>query len=248
LLRRSVHLYIPDGAMKEIFLKYSNAIKIVSAIVMIAGCGSCQFRKNKEQKKVNYTGFYEKSIYLTSYYPIDSFGTLTSKILSRLDTFYQWHNFSDCNGCGSYMYRFAGQSYSLLRESGWTYLKEPDSIYQLTISFRDGRDWPDSLYRELLPRDTVRLIGYVESNDFSKNTIQWIHKYKFEVINGRPFIVGSYKTSSLYRKDEIKLLLAAITRVRKREIIILAECDAKDTTGFIDNMCKSLLSIRIEEK
>jgi hypothetical protein len=215
----------------------------------ISFCFFLSCKNNKVLKaEIDYTRFYDKNFYLINGYPLDTFGQVSIKIPERLDTFYQWHNVSDCNGCGLYMSRLADSTYSLLKESGFVYLTEPDSTYQLTISFRDGIDWPDSFYKELSIRDTGYIKHYIEAGEFLYDSIQWLRKSEFSKILNRPFVIYCYQIPSFYRKNEKKIVLAGITRIRKRQIKFIAECDAQDTTGFVDNMYKAFLSIRIDEK
>jgi len=86
----------------------------------------------------------------------------------------------------------------------------------------------------------------VHQTTFSPDSAEY-YKKEFRIINDRPFIISAYKTKAGYLTWKPTIFVVAITNLKDRELFFIGECGAKDTTGFIDNMCKSFLSIRIKE-
>jgi hypothetical protein len=210
---------------------------------------SCNTKKPIEE--IGYTGFLPKKVLLIGilrdFDQADTIGELTINIPARLDTFYQWHRTSDCLSCGKFQYRFADRKYKQFAEGGffWTYV--PDSVYQLTISHVPTRDVPDSIHsKPLLAKDTF-ICEYLAHQLTPLNKITYLKK-EFKEINGRGFVISGFITPYGEITNSNTLYLTATTRLRKRNLNFIAECGAKDTTGFFDNMYKSLLSIKIEEK
>jgi hypothetical protein len=250
LLRRSVHLYIPDGAMREILLIYSNAIKILISTLLIAFFVSCQSKE--KVNAIDYSDFSKKKIVLAgidkNYEQKDTLGILTIKVPNRLDTFYQWHNTSDCLPCGRMQYRFSDKHYQQFAESGMYWTFKPDSIYQFTITHNPIKEAPDSIrIKPFVIFDTNRFVGYL-INDATWCEKTFFFQKKFKEINGRTFVISNFISSCSKITDTTSLFFTAQTTLRNRYLNVIAECSVRDSTGFIDNMYKSILSIRIEEK
>ncbi|HKC34604.1 MAG TPA: hypothetical protein VKB95_01025, partial [Chitinophagaceae bacterium] len=85
--------------MKSTFLIYPTALIIIS-------CSS-----PNRAKEIDYDGFNERVIYLaekdSNYTYKNRFATVFIKIPERLDTFYNWIDFSDYTGGQFMYYRFA---------------------------------------------------------------------------------------------------------------------------------------------
>ena len=203
-------------------------------------------------KEVDYIGYDEKSFYLTgrdsSYELKDRLGLIQMKIPERLDTFYSWNDYSCCSSCGWFKYRFADKKYPQFAESGWYWIV-PDSVYQLNIWHRPIKEATDSVtLKPLSEKDT--------SNCYYHPQIVWASKSdsflfkKFKLINKRPFIISAFISPRGKGKfaNSQPLFVVAETNLKSRELYFVGECRAKDTTGFIDNMYRSFLSIKIEEK
>lgn len=249
MLRRSVHLYIHDESMSELSIKYLMVSKIFFSAILIAFFISC---KSKEVvKEIDYTGFSTKEILLTGFIKHlddpDTIGRLSIKIPLRLDTFYQWHRTSDCTFCGRLQYRFADNRYNQFAESGffWTYV--PDSVYQFTISHVPIREAPDGIIQTQLSLKDTPLCSHLAYQLTGPDDIISLKK-DFREINGRGFIIAEFITPHGLITNDTTLYLTAMTRLKKRNLNFIAECGAKDTTGFIENMYKSLISIKIQEQ
>ncbi len=217
---------------------------------MLFIASSCKNEKEGEPV-IDYTGFSEKEVVLAGVTPRsdepDTIGKLFIKISARLDTFYQWHRTSDCSNCGALQYRFADKSYIQFAEAGWFWTYIPDSVYQFTFSHRPFRDAPDSIsLKQFTIKDTVSCERLASQLDVSGR--YRFFKKEFKEISGRGFLIVGFTSPFGSLTNDTTLYLTAKTRLKKRELIFTAECGAKDTAGFIANMYKSMLSIRIEEK
>lgn len=213
-------------------------------IIIIISCNS-----SDGVKQIDYAGFIEKRIVVagidTNDQQTDSLCVLSIKVPARLDTFYQWHNFSCCTFCGWLMYRFADKSYLQFAEDGWTVA--PDSVYQLSIRHRPRREAPDTItWKPLRQKDTARWNNDAPVASYSKPKSFLLKEFK--LINGRPFIISAYVSPYGTLTNSQTLFIIAETNLKSRELSFIGKCGAKDTTGFIANMYKSFLSIRIEEK
>jgi hypothetical protein len=215
------------------------------------------FSCNSEKKAgeiIDYTGLSEKKILLAGidkrdYGQTDTLGYLMIKIPLRLDTFYQWHNTSDCLPCGSMEYRFADTHYQQFAESGFFYIYQPDSVYQLTITHNPIREAPDCInIRPFTISDTGRYGGYLmDETTFCTEAL--FLKKEFKEINGRAFAIGIYiSPCSHITTNATSLFFTAKTTLRNRYLNFIGECRIRDSACFIDNMYKSILSIRIQEK
>jgi hypothetical protein len=106
----------------------------------------------------------------------------------------------------------------------------PDSIIQISFSAKDT----------LICRRLAYQLGGQESIKPLKE--------EFKEINGRGFLITAFRTQYGKLTNDTTLYLLGMTRLKNRTLNFIAECGAKDTTGFIDNMYKTLLSIKIIEK
>ena len=128
--------------------------RILLKIVILGIFISCNDADKSEE--INYTGFIEKEITLTGYDEnfelTDSVCLVSLKIPSRLDTSYNWCDFS-CNTSSSWMkYRFADKTYPQFAESGWFWNFVPNSTYQLSICYKPVRMTPDSIFLKPLSK------------------------------------------------------------------------------------------------
>lgn len=219
---------------------------------MLAVFISCQSKERKPQ--IDYTGFTKKEIILTgidkNYEQKDILGLLTINIPARLDTFYQWHNSSDCLPCGRLQYRFSDIRYAQFAETGmfWDYVTKP--VYQLTITHNPIKEAPDNVViRKFARTDTGRFGDYLINEATWCEKISFIKK-DFIEINTRSFAVASFISpcSNIADPTNTSLFFTAKTALKNRVLNFIAECNIKDSTGFIDNMYKVLLSVKIEEK
>lgn len=211
---------------------------------------SCTNEK-KSEPVIDYAGFSEKEVVLAGVIresdEPDTLGSVFIKIPTKLDTFYQWHRTSDCSNCGAFQYRFADKSYVQFAEIGWIWDFIPDSVYQLTISHEPFRSVPDSIsLKQLTLRDSLLAERLPYQLAGSPKVI--FLKKEFKEINGCGFVIASFITPFGYLTNDTTLYVVATTQLKKRTLNFVAECGTKDTAGFIDNMYKSLLSVRIKEK
>lgn len=250
MLRRSVHLYIPDGAMKNIFLKHSTVVKIVLLTIIPTFIVSCLGKQKEVQ--VDYSGFSEKNLPLIGFNKKDRIQNdtlcyVSIKIPARLDTFYKWEDHSDYTDAKFLKYRFADTQYSQYAESGFFYGVIPDSLYQLTVWHKRYKQVPDSINLKPLRPDQKedKWLHQVPNLTYG-DSIRYIVK-DYMGINTRPFIVSAFISKYGHLTNKETLFVTATTHLKDRLLFFIGECGAKDTTGFITNMFKSIYSIRITE-
>jgi len=224
--------------MKAAFTKFATLIILFSC------------KSSDRPEEINYSGYNDQNILLTGYDEKyewnDSLASVTLKIPDRLDTFYKWHRTSDCLSCGWVQYRFADRKYPQFAEGGFYWTFVPDSTYQLSICHKPVRMTPDSIFlkplSEKYTNDGFYHGGGLTLNDSAKYILK-----DFKYINERAFIISAYISPYSYLTRSPALFVVAATNLKDRELFFVAECSAKDTIGFIDNMYKSFLSIRIKE-
>ena len=201
-------------------------------------------------KEINFTGFIEKEISLigfdTQMNLTDSLGLVSILIPARLDTFYNWHNTSDCLSCGWLQYRFADKTYPQFAESGFYWTFVTDSTYQLNIWHKPKRVPPATIEMGSLSEKDTSFCYYHPRLVSDSDTANFLFK-EFKIINGVAFVLSAFVVSHGYLTNSQTLFVIAETNLKSREIYFIGECGAKDTTGFIDNMYESFLSIRIKE-
>lgn len=196
---------------------------------------------NNLEKSISIIGFDE------NYKQRDTLALLSIKILSRLDTFYQWHNLSDCLPCGWLQYRFADSKYETFPESGFFWINQPDSVYQLTIRHKPKRWTADNIdLKPLSLKDSGMFFNYWFANELYCKDVKYKEK-AFLRINDRNFYVLQFTSSCGYVTDSPSLFVAAVTNLKNRQLEVIAEYSGKDTAGFFELMRKSILSIRIKE-
>jgi hypothetical protein len=226
--------------MKLIFVK-------IITVTLFISCNS-----SVETKEVDYTGYIDQKIWLKAYnkkYDFkDSLGVVSLKTSQRLDTSYSWEDYSDCRSCGWIKYRFGDKKYPQIAESGWFPIIA-DSVYQLDIWHKPIKEAPDS--KTLKPnseKDTSSCDYHSHIVWTSEPAASFLFK-KFKIINSRPFIISAftYPTGKGKFSNSFPLFIVAETNLESRELYFVGQCRAKDTTGFIDNMYKSFLSIKIQE-
>ena len=212
---------------------------------------SCGDGKEKEVP-IDYTGFHEKMIVLSglddSTDMADTLASLQIRLPERLDTFYQWHHYSDCKTCGETKYRFADKNYDQYAENGYFWTVVPDSIYQLNIWHKPYSETPDSVLLNPVPEaDTSIYYNRLPELVTTLGDVDFF-KREFKKINNRNYMITGFVAQTGYLTQSHTIYLVAITHLRSRPLYFIAECSAKDTAGFIQNMYKSLLSIRVMEK
>jgi len=201
-------------------------------------------------EEISYTGFIERNIALSGYDEnfelTDSLCLVSLKIPIRLDTFYKWCDYS-CNSSSSWMkYRFADKTYPQFAESGWFWTVVPDSTYQLSICHKPVRMTPDSIFLTHLSERDKNNRFYLGGGLAPNDSARYIFK-DLKYINQKAFIISAYTSSYSYLTRSEALFVVAATNLKDRELFFIGECGAKDTTGFIECMYKSFLSIRIKE-
>ena len=227
-----------------------NFLIFQTSILLLTALTSCKDYDKKDE--ISYDEFIERRLVLagvdSNYNQKDTLCFLSIKTPDRLDTFYQWQDYGDYGNDRFTKYRFSDHRYIQYPESGFIYMIQPDSVYQLTIWHKRKKEIPDSIGLPSLSKSHLNDNWYfgVHQTTFSPDSVQYIKK-EFRVINDKPFIVSAYKTQNGYLTWRPTIFVVAITNLKNRELFFIAECGAKDTTGFIDNMYKSFLSIRIKE-
>jgi hypothetical protein len=226
-------------------------LRFCFSLAMTALLISC---KNSDQKEavIDYTGFEEKMITLAGLIDStdkdDTLGSISIKLPARLDTMYQWHHYSDCKTCGEIKYRVADNSYDQYAESGFYWTVVPDSVYQFNIWHKPYPEVPDSIeFAEIAQADSSiyfnrlpELVSTLGDVDFFKR--------EFKKIGDRNFMITGFVAHTGYLTRKKSIYLVALTNLRSRPLYLIAECSATDTTGFINNMYKSILSVQITEK
>ncbi len=212
---------------------------------------SCKNDK-KQDAPIDYTGFSEKKIVLSGLEDStdhdDTLGRLFIKVPERLDTFYRWQHYSDCKTCGETKYRLADKRYDQYAENGFFWTVVPDSIYQLNIWHKPYSEMPDSLAFSPVPEaDTSIYFNRLPSLVSNLGDVDFF-KREFKMIDNRNYMITGFVAHTGYLTQRNTIYLIALTHLKSRPLYLIAECSAKDTTGFIGNMYKSLLSIRVEEK
>jgi hypothetical protein len=216
--------------------------------VLVIVFHSCNISDKKTG--IDYRGFSTKEIALVGYNKEldlkDTLGLILLEVPVRLDTFYKWYRRSDCLSCGRIQYRFADKKYPKFPESGFYWTGKPDSVYQLTIRHNPIKEAPDTITLKPLSEKNNNYWGYhlhlVSHTDF----VTFLLK-DFKLIKERPFAISAFITPHGYLTDSQTLFVIAETNLKSRELYFIGECGAKDTTGFIESMYKSFLSIRIKE-
>ena len=227
-------------------------MKVFVYSILLTVLSFCSNPKKKDSA-IDYSGFQEKKIVVAGlnedYKQKDTLATLTINIPQRLDTFYQWQDFSDCKNCGYSKYRFSDRHYPQFSESGFFYSIQPDSTYQFNIWHKPFRDAPDTIDLKPLSEKILDTYAYYQTIAVSYDTNKINYRIKeFKVINGRLFIISAFYSNAGYLTWKPALFVIATTTLKSRELRFIAECSAKDTAGFIESMYKSILSIKVNER
>jgi len=223
-------------------------------LLLVLGSGiffSCKNEK-KGEASIDYTGFVEKMIVLSglndSTDQADTLASLMIRVPARLDTFYQWQHYSDCKTCGETKYRLADRRYDQYAENGFFWTVVPDSIYQLNIWHKPYREIPDSIsLTQVMEEDSSVYYNRLPDIVSSLADVDFF-KREFRKIGDRNYVITGFVANTGYLTQSKTIYFVALTHLRSRPLYFIAECSAKDTAGFINNMYKSLLSIRITEK
>ena len=223
----------------------STLLKL-AIIIILASCGS-----SDKSTEIDYNGYVEKNVYLVgrdSIYDLkDSLASVLIRIPQRLDTFYYWHDPSDCSSCGWIKYRFGDKKYPQFLESGW-FPVIADSVYQLDIWHKPIKEAPDSITLKPISEKDTSNCNYHPVITWSSKPASFLFK-KFKIINTRAFVISAFTSPRGKGKfaNSLPLFVVAETNLKSRELYFIGECRTKDTTGFIENMYISFLSIRIKE-
>lgn len=221
-------------------------IKIEPLLILLFYLCSC----NNTDPQINYNGYLKKAIFLTgidsNFNQTDTLASITINIPARLDTFYKWRNTSDCTPCGWVQYRFSDKTYPQFAESGFFWTKEPDSVYQLTIRHKPQRWYHDEKgFRQLEIRDSGALYSLINSVSYCEE--HTVLRKEFLLIKKRGFYVAVIYTPCGYLTNKSSLSVAAITNLKSRWLEINGQYSGTDTTGFIESIYKSLMSIELNE-
>lgn len=122
----------------------------------------------------------------------------------------------------------------------------PDSTYQLNIWHKPIRLPPDTIMMKPLSEKDTSFCYYHPRLVSHSDTANFLLK-EFKVINKKLFVLSAFVVPHGYLTNSQTLFVIAETTLKSRELYFIGECGARDTTGFIDNMYKSFLSIRIKE-
>ncbi len=217
--------------------------------LVIGILASCNI--SDKSKKLNYAGFVEKTFFLTgrdrNYDLIDTLAFIQFVVPERLDTFYNWQDYSDCSSCGWMKYRFADKNFQQVAENGWmpTFV---DSAYQLDIWHKPIKEAPDSITLKPISEKDTSACDYHPHIVWPIKPANFLFKV-FTIINTRPFIISAFTSPRGKGKfaNSQPLFVIAETNLNSRELYFVGACRAKDTTGFVESMYKSFLSIRIKE-
>jgi len=208
---------------------------------------SCKDNTNS----ADYAGYVEKEFDLSaikdSAHPKEKLAHIKIKIPANLDTFYQWHRQTDCAGCGKMEYRFSSKNYSQFAETGEIWTNYPDSVFQLTFIHdpivKERSKFLDPVRKE----DTAYLPNYLANQSTWCDKFDFLYK-KHVLIKGRSFILTAFTTNcSIITHNRPSVLMGAITSLKNTSLLLLAETNAKDTTGFELMMQKAISSIEISE-
>ena len=208
---------------------------------------SCKDNLNKE----DYTGFVDKEFDLSaikdSAQPGEKLAHIKIKVPSILDTFYQWHRESDCSNCGKMEYRFSSKNYPQFAESGVVWTNYPDSVFQLTFIHEPIVKERSKFLDPVKIEDTAYLPNYLANQSTWCDKFSFLYK-KHVQINSRNFVLTAFTTDcSIITNNKPTILLGAITSLKNTSLLLLAETNAKDTTGFEMMMRRAINSIEISE-
>jgi len=216
----------------------------LAIIIILTSCESPD-----KSTEIDYSNFVEKNIQLvgrdSNYDLKDRLASFVIRIPQRLDTFYYWHDPSDCSSCGWMKYRFANKTYPQSAESGWFPILV-DSVYQLNIWHKPIKEAPDSITLKPLSEKDTSFCYYHPRLVSDSDIANFLFK-EFKVINERSFVLSAFVVPYGYLTNSQTLFVIAETTLKSRDLYFIGECGANDTTGFIENMYKSFLSIRIKE-
>ena len=214
--------------------------------LLVLFCIGCK----EEQIVEDYTGYTETSFYISGLSKDsswrDSLAKVTLKIPTDLDTFYNLRPRSDLEN--QLQYRFGDKKYVQFAESGFYAAFAPDSLLQLTFMHDPLVDSKNrSSVSSVKPVDTTHLPTYLANHRTSCDQFNFIKK-EYKIIHGRPFILTAFTSDCSVASNKPTLVVGAITTLKKMHLFIVAETSARDTTGFITRIEKSIRSIEISER
>ena len=128
----------------------------------------------------------------------------------------------------------------------WEYQIGP--VYQLTITHNPLKEAPDSIYiKKINVTDTVRYGDYLRNETIVCEKISFLKKDSKE-INSRTYAIASFISPCSRITDNESIFFTAQTVLKNRHLNFIGECSISDTAGFIENMYKTIFSVKIEEK
>ncbi len=200
---------------------------------------------------IDYSGFVSREFRLTglenSNGRPDTLATILVKVPSRLDTFRQWHANGNCATCGQIKYRFSDKHYSQLQESDAASEVIADSVYQITFFHNPVVSKKKRKLNPITAKDTTSLVNYIANFSTVCEQIHIINR-QFTTINNRPFILCTFDSPcSALLPGKHTLMVGAITSLKNTSLLILAETNASDTTGFVGLIEKTIRSVEIIE-
>jgi len=105
---------------------------LVFKILIISLLSSCE---NNQNNKINFPQINLEDFRQVSFELTNDLGKINIFIPNELDTFFLWVNATDYRCGDKQQYRFANSNYDLIKESGWYYNFDYDTVifYQLTF-------------------------------------------------------------------------------------------------------------------
>ncbi|MDJ1495917.1 hypothetical protein QNI19_23485 [Cytophagaceae bacterium DM2B3-1] len=174
-------------------------------------------------------------------------GTIEIYLPPELDSSYQWISYTDFAPCGhEYRYRFIDKRYSALAETGFIYLKQPDSLYQFTIFHMQDKNCIQNF--NLNKKKLSGIINKISDHNkaFQKEGhLIWEEK-SIKEIEGRKYLLLAYTDKSDYiMLDEMAKVLI-FTKIGKEVVWLEFECNACDCSDFTKRMRPAIETIRID--
>lgn len=200
---------------------------------------------------IDYAGFVSHEFRLTGLEngngKPDTIAKILVKIPARLDTFHRWHANGDCATCGQIKYRFSDKHYSQLEESDASLQASADSVYQLTFFHNPIITKKKRKLDPIKAGDTTNLSNYLANFSTVCDEFHIISR-QYTTINNRPFILCTFDSRcSALLPGKPTLMVGAITSLKNTSLLILAETNASDTSGFVGLIEKTIRSMEIIE-
>lgn len=168
-------------------------------------------------------------------------GTLFITLPAKFDTTYKWVNYSDTDCSDKFQIRWADSHTTLHKESGFFYPNKriTDTLCQFTIS--------QYYYRECLP-------GWDEEREYTETDLACFAQARMEMhphdklvrkeikkINNHTYMIIAVVATG---RQENHVYLKALTYTHNYPIDLLFESSARDSTGFLSEAYRALLTTR----